>query len=334
MLNNAHYYYKLNRKYVTLFGSIFNNITLKRIKASDSTEVERFKVPIIYGPKEKYVTRLQADPDLDREVSTILPRMSFEMTNMQYDPTRKQNSLLRASKANSSTRTTSSYMGVPYDITFDLNIYVRNIDDGNQIIEQILPYFGPDYTVTVDNLPDIGITKDVPIILNAISESTEYEGNFDSVRYVTWNLNFTMKVYYYGPITYPKIIRTVITNIYNDPELQTGYIVRINTGGGSGVFRPDDYVYQGDSYSTANAYGIVIGWSGNTGKLQIGGTQGSFKVGQNVHAVSTNGVYTISSFDATPLKLAEIVITPDPSDALPNSDFGYSTTINEWPNID
>lgn len=317
---------------MVLFGSIFNNILLKRTKPSDSTEVERFKVPIIYGPKEKYVTRLQADAELDRSISSILPRMSFEMTNMQYDPTRKQNSLLRASKANSSTRTTSSYMGVPYDLTFDLNIYARNIDDGNQIIEQILPYFGPDYTVSVDNLPDIGITKDIPIILNSVQESTEYEGNFDAVRYVTWNLNFTMKVYYYGPITYPKIIRTVITNIYNDPELQTGYIVRINTGGGSGVFRPDDYVYQGDSYLTANAYGIVIGWSGNTGKLQIGGTQGSFKVGQNVHAVSTNGAYTISSFDASPLKLATITITPDPSDALPNSDFGYTTTITEWPN--
>jgi hypothetical protein len=332
-LSNAYFYFSLTRKFVIIFGNMFNNITLMR-KKTDGTEIERYKVPILYAPKEKYITRLHSDPDLSRESQITLPRMSFEIRNIEYDAARKQNSLLKVAKANNATRVASQYMGVPYDILFELNIYARNIDDGTHIIEQILPYFNPDYTVTVDSIPELGFLKDVPIVLTSVSNSIEHEGNFDSVRYVTWNLTFNMKAYYYGPVTTPKIIRKAITNIYNDPSLKAGYLVRINTdSGNNGTYKIDDIVYQGNDYATANAYGIVESWSAPNAKLVLGAAQGQFKVNNIIKAATTNAAYRLASFDATPLKLVKIVIEPDPIDAEANSDFGYTETITEFPNI-
>ena len=332
MFSDTPFYFKLTRKYVILFGNMFNNISIVRKNRDTDTEVERVKIPILYAPKEKYVTRLRSDPDLQRAVQVMLPRMSFELTGMSYDATRKQNSLLRTAKANTASRVQAQYMGVPYDFNFELNIYTRNIDDGTQIIEQILPYFNPDYTVTINSIPEIGFLKDIPIILNSVSNVIEHEGTFDAVRYVSWTLTFTMKAYYFGPVSPVKIIRKVITNLYNDPSLQVGHIVRINTGSGSGVFKLDDTVYQGNNYSTATAYGEVISWSGNTGKIVIGGAQGSFKLGQIIRGYSTNASYNAVSFEAAPLKLASIVIEPDPITAEPDDDYGFTTTITEWPN--
>ena len=332
MLSPGHFYHNLTRKYVILFGNMFNDISLIRTDADDSSEIERFKVPLVYGPKERWLTRIRSEADLERQVQVILPRMSFELTGYMYDPGRKQQSLLRAAKANTDTKVAASYMGVPYDLTFDLNIYVRNIDDGTHIVEQILPYFNPDYTVSIDNLPEIGFIRDVPIILNSVQSVTEYEGNYDGIRFINWNLNFTVKAYYYGPITPTNIIRTSYTNIYNDPSLKLGNIIRLKTASGNGDFKIDGTVFQGTNYQTANAYGTVISWSNVTGNLTIAGTQGTWKVNNSIRSVDTNAVYTIQSFRDDALKLVEIKIEPDPITANANDDFGYTTTITEWPN--
>lgn len=332
MLGNSPFYHQLTRKAVVLFGRLFDDIIVVRKINTTGKVMNRFQVPIVYSPKEKMITRLFSDPDLLKTVQVILPRMGFEITGITYDASRKQNSLLRAARSNTSTRVTSSYMSVPYDITFALNIYTRNIDDGTQIIEQILPFFNPDFTVTTNMIPDLGALKDIPIILNNITNNIEYEGNFDSVRYVNWTLNFTMKMQYYGPISYPKIIRTVYANIYNDPKLQSGYITRINTANTSGSFKMEDIVYQGNSYKTATAYGIVIDYKANTNTMIIGATQGQFKVNNTIHALSTNGVCKLDSFFIDPMKLAQITITPDPVTAEPEDDYGYNIDIIEWPN--
>jgi len=332
MLNNQYFYYQLTRKYVILFGNMFNNISLIRKNKTSGVEIERFKVPIIYAPKEKYYARLQSDPDLQRELQISLPRMSFEMMSISYDPSRKQNSLLRTSKADTATGASSQYMGVPYDLNFELNLYTRNIDDGTHIIEQILPYFNPDYTVSINSIPEMGFLKDIPIILNTVSNSIEHEGNFDAVRFVTWKLDFTIKANYYGPISTPKIIRKVDVNIYNDPSVKAGYITRINlSNSNNGTFKLDDIIYQGNNYQTATAYGKVISWDRNLMYLTVGETQGQFKVNNTIRAVSTNATYNIASFDATPLKLVNIHTVPNPIDAEPTDDFGYTTTIVEWP---
>ena len=334
MLGNSPFYHHLTRKAVVLFGRLFDDITLVRKNDQTGEETNRFLVPIIYSPKEKMVTRIFSDPDLLRQVQTILPRMGFEITGISYDATRKQNSLLKAARSNTTTHVTASYMGVPYDINFQLNIYTRNIDDGTQIVEQILPFFNPDFTVTTSMIPDIGALKDIPIILNNVSNDIQYEGDFDSVRYVNWTLNFTMKMYYYGPISYPKIIRTVYTNIWQDPSIQTGYITRINTSNANGVFKINDTVFQGTNYHTATATGIVVNYNSTLNQLVLGAVQGNFKVNNKIHAVSTNGVCTLQSFYAKPLKYAEIIIKPNPIDAQPTDDYGYTTSIIEWPSTE
>lgn len=330
----THFYHKLTRKYVVLFGTMFNNITLVKTNQDSGAEIERMKIPITYAPKEKYISRLRSDPDLQRQIQIRLPRLSFELTGMSYDATRKQNSLLKVAKSNSSTTGKSSYMHVPYDLSFELNLYARNIDDGTQIVEQILPYFTPDYTVTINPVSSLGVLKDIPITLDSVQYNIEHEGNFDSIRFITWTLSFTMKVDFFGPVSNPKIIRKVIANIFNDPSLQAGYVTRINmTSGNSGKYYVDDIAYQGDNYEAANAYGIVLSWSANTGKLALGGVQGQFKVDNTIRALSSNAAYQLNSFDIAPLKLSRITIEPDPIDAEPGDDYGFTTEILEWPDI-
>jgi hypothetical protein len=310
---------------------MFNNINIVRMSKDENTEITRFKVPIVYGPKDKFVTRMESDPDLYRSIQTVLPRMSFELIEVSYDAQRKQNSLLRVAKGDTASRVNSAYMGVPYNFRFDLSIYAKTVDDGNHIVEQIIPYFNPDYTLTITPVPELAFLKDIPIILENINQNVQYEGNQDVVRYVYWTLSFTLKGYLFGPISKPKIIRKAIANIFNDPSLVLGYTVKINTGTGNGVFKINDTIYQGDNFQSASAYGTVIEWNQNNSKLVISGVQGTFKVNNTIHASSTNATYKIASFDTTPIKLASVVVTPDPIDAEPESDFGYTTTITEWP---
>lgn len=331
MLSSSPFYYKLLRKYVTLFGNMFNDISIVRNNA-DNTERERIKVPIIYAPKDRFVTRLASDPDLFRDFQALLPRMSFEITGISYDSSRKQNSLLRVASGDNASRVASSYMGVPYDFNFELNLYARNIDDGAQIVEQILPYFNPDYTVTINPVAELGFLKDIPLILSGVTQNIQYEGNYDGVRYVYWSMSFVMKGYFFGPISKPKIIRKAIANIFNDPSLVAGNVIRMNLNNVSnGSFKIGDVVYQGDNYQTATAYGFVNEWNSDLKKLQIGGAQGQFKTNNTIRGTSTNAVYNIVSFDVTPLKLVKITVDPDPISAEPDDDFGFTVDIKEFP---
>lgn len=317
-----------------IFGNMFNNITIVRRESDTDVEIQRVKVPLVYAPKDKYVTRYASDPDLLKQVQTTLPRMSFELspTGINYDTTRKQNSLLKQYNCAGVGGVNSAYMGTPYDFTFELNIYTKTIDDGNQIIEQILPYFQPDFTMTVNPVAELGILKDIPIILNDVSYNPQYEGNYDSVRYVYWTLTFTLKGYLFGPISTPKIIRKSIANIFNDPSIVAGYTIKINTNvGNNGTFKISDTVYQGNNYQTASAVATVIDWNKANHKLIISGAQGQFEVNTSIHALSTNAVYNLVSFDVTPLKLVNITIEPDPIDADPGDTFGYDVTITEFP---
>jgi hypothetical protein len=181
-------------------------------------------------------------------------------------------------------------------------------------------------------VPDLGFVKDIPIVLNNITNNIEYEGNYDSVRYVYWTLNFTMKLHYYGPVTTPKIIRTVYANIHNNDNLNARFITKMLVTNANGTFKIEDTVYQGNSYNTATAQGIVLEFREDTGLLTIGATQGNFVVNNNIHAVSTNAVCNLASFYNTPSKMVEIKIEPDPIDVEIGDDYGYTTTITEWPN--
>lgn len=331
MLQQEPFYHGLLRKYVNAFGSLFNEMTLVRMNKARTVELKRFKVPIRYGPQEKYIGRIMGDPDLDGVTQIVLPMMSFENTSIEPDPSRKRNPLIRNAKAATASSLTTQYDGVPYNLTFELNIYAKTTDDANQIVEQILPTFAPDYNISNINIDDMGFTVDIPISLVSVSNNTEYEGSFDDVRVIQWTLIFTMKTYLYGPVSTQGLIKTVYANTYLDPAIQAGAIVRMNLGTGNGSFKLEEYAFQGNTLSTATAVGVVVKYDANNSYIRIGGAQGTFQTGEIVRSATSNAAYTVASFDASPLKLVSIKITPDPADAEPDDDYGYNIQTIEYP---
>ena len=325
---STHFYNRLRRKYITLFGTIFNDITFKRYNSDYTSEIERIKVPIAFAPKEKWLAKLRGDPDLVKSTAISLPRMSFNVISMIYDPSRKQVSLLKMPTP--SGLRNSQYVGVPYDLTFELAIYTRNIDDGDQIVEQILPMFNPDYTASTNLMTSMGYIKDIPLILNDVHQDIDYEGDFESFRNVVYTLTFTMKVHFWGPINTAKIIRKVYANVYIDKALSAGGAITKMNVTGNGVFRLDDVIYQGDSVLTAKAAGQLMYVNASNTQITIGGVQGQFHTGEVIRAASTNALYTLVSFDATPRQVVSIKIEPDPINAEPENDYGYTTVITEY----
>jgi hypothetical protein len=196
------------RKYVVLFGTLFNNLYIKR-QDSSGENIQTLKIPLSYGPKEKFLARLDGDPKLERKVGIVLPRMSFEMTSFDYDSSRKLNTLNKRYKQSTTDPDSVSYMyqPVPYNIGFTLYIMVKNAEDGTKIVEQILPYFTPEWTPTVELIPSIGGTFDLPIVLNSVQTEDSYEGNFETRRSIIWTLNFTMKGYLFGPVKTASLIK-------------------------------------------------------------------------------------------------------------------------------
>lgn len=188
------YHHNVLRKYVILFGTVFNNIYITRENSAGET-IQTMKVPLSYGPKEKYLARLEGNPTLSNQVAITVPRISFEMVSFQYDPDRKLNTLNRKVKNNR-----YQYQPVPYNIQFQMAIMVKNAEDGTKIVEQILPYFTPEWTASVHLIPSIEDDPwDIPIIMNDISCEDTYEGNFQERRAIIWTLNFTLKGYVFGP---------------------------------------------------------------------------------------------------------------------------------------
>ena len=211
MFNNT-FYHGTIRKYVTLFGTLFNDIYISR-EQSDGT-ISTLKVPLTYGPKDKALARLDANPQLDNPIAITLPRMGFEITSMSYDGTRKLQTLQRNVKYGDGVAT-RQYVPVPYNISFTLYIMVKNAEDGTKIIEQILPYFTPDWTPTVNLIPEMDLKYDVPIVLlNALPQDT-YEGDFSQRRVLTWTLDFLLKGYIFGPVKESGVITLADINFFD-----------------------------------------------------------------------------------------------------------------------
>jgi len=203
-----HSYNKNIRNIVVLFGTVFNDISIKRLKADGTVERE-FKVPIAYGPAEKFLSKLN-------QGSTItLPRMSFEITDYAYDPVRKLQTTKKFKKVKSGSTTdlNTVYNPVPYDFNITLGIMVKYSDDGTQILEQILPYFTPEFQVTMNEMSTMGIKRDIPIILNSVATEDTYEGDFLTRRALIHTLTFTVKGHIYGRTGDQGIIREVDVNL-------------------------------------------------------------------------------------------------------------------------
>ena len=323
------YYDRVIRKLVIGFGNLFDDITLVRYNP-DNTEAERFIVPIAYAAKELYVQRLQGDPNLDKKVQMSLPRMSFEMKGLSYDSSRKQTSSIRNFNSVTNASVLAQYVPVPYNFDFDLNIYVRNIEDGTQMIEKILPFFTPDYTIKLNLIPEMGIIKEVPIILNTVNFDVTYEGNRESdPRMIVWTLNFTVKGFIFGASSSASsgLIKTSITNIYNDIS-PTDKVIFNMANTGVGIYQAGEKVYQGYNPSVATATGTVVYYTQNS-ELILTNINGNFVSNQPIIGTITNSNYNFLSYQIAPYRLDNIVVTPNPTSANSNSLYGYITTVTE-----
>ena len=211
------FYHETIRKVIVAFGTLFNDISLVR-KDNNGTITQSMKVPLAYGPREKFLVRLREDADLTKQVAITLPRIGFEIKNLSYDPIRKLSRVQRFKKVKGTNtkQLDTQYMPVPYNLDLELYVMARQSDDALQVVEQILPYFQPDYTLTINDGPDLGIKRDVPIILNSVGYEDDYEGDFTSRRSIIYTLAYTAKFYLYGPVTSSKVIKTVQADQYTD----------------------------------------------------------------------------------------------------------------------
>ena len=212
----GHFYNQGMRKMTVAFGQVFNNIQIKRT-GSDST-IQSIRVPLAYAPKEKFLVRLDQQPNLeDRQFAVTLPRMGFEISGIEYDGSRKLTKVQKFKTTKTNTGVMNfNYMPVPYNISYNLYCFTATAEGGLQIVEQILPYYQPDYTVTINVVPEMGIKRDVPIVLNNINYEDSYSGDFESRRAVIYTLNFTAKTYLYGPASTQKVIRETQADMHTD----------------------------------------------------------------------------------------------------------------------
>jgi len=212
----TYYYHQIIRKTIIAFGTLFNQIYIKH-KDADNNDYSELRVPFAYGPTQKFLARIEQQANLNKPVAMTLPRMSFEMTSIQYDATRKAN-LTQTFKASDGANLKKVYLPVPYNIGFQLNIMTKLNDDALQIVEQILPFFQPAFNLTVDLIDSIGEKRDIPVILNNVSFTDDYEGDFSTRRVLIYTLDFTAKTYLFGPIadSTDGLIRKVQVDVYSD----------------------------------------------------------------------------------------------------------------------
>ena len=219
MLGNRQFYHETVRNIIVGFGTLFNDIHVVR-KNNSGVITQSMKVPLAYGPKQKWLARIDQDAGLDSKVAITLPRMGFEIQNLTYDPARKLNRVQKFKKvkssASNSNKLDTQFMPVPYNLNIQLYAMAKQSDDALQMVEQILPYFQPDYTLTIKDMPEMGVARDIPIVLNSINYEDNYKGDFAERRAIMYTLDFTTKFYLYGPVTSSKVIKTVQVDQYTD----------------------------------------------------------------------------------------------------------------------
>jgi hypothetical protein len=255
--------------------------------------------------------------------------MSFELTGMSYDTSRKLPTTIRNFSANNSTTSLQTqYLPVPYDFEFSMSIYVRNTEDGTQILEQILPFFTPDFNVTVNFISGMDQKYDMPVKLNSVNTTTDYEGDFMSTRLIMWDLTFTAKAYIWPPVQNGKIIRQTTENIYMNVDSLDGQRVTVNTANGFGVFTTGETI----RVNTRDLTGAVVYFSNtSTGVLIANKLNKLLQVGDKVTGDYSNATYMIKSTDFTPIKDMKIVTVPKPLTAEIDDEFGFSDTITNFP---
>jgi len=252
MFKNKTFYNQHIKKAIIAFGTIFNNINIER-KDSDGVVNQSLRVPLAYSTKQKFLSRIRAVPDEQfRDVQLILPRMGFEITSLTYDPSRKISPIQknRAVGAGDDTNTVrQSFVSTPYNMQLSLYVFAKNQEDALQIVEQIFPYFNPDFNVTVNELPELGIKRDIKITLDSVDYEDQYEGDFSQRQSIIWTLNFNMRINFFGYVGSATVIKESIARLYTDINLDALKQVKVSGAVGSDgtinkeLTPADDYDY-------------------------------------------------------------------------------------------
>lgn len=335
MFGQNPYYFRTIRNIVIAFGSLFDNMTM--VKYIDGvTETSRIVVPITYAGKEDYLTRLLDNPRLAKPVEITLPRASFEIKSYRYAPDRKLSTYNSITIPGVNGSAQQQYQSVPWDIGFELYLYVRNTEDGTQLIEQILPVFTPNYTLTINYVPELGIARNAPLTLNSVDCYTDYEGDAkEKERTIVWTLGFTMQAQIFGPITTGNVITQVITNLYIDTQLGTNGLasdveVILDGTNGQGNYQLNEVVYQGSNLPDATATGKVSNWNPTGNVLLLADVAGSFLANATIIGATTGAIYPIAQTSPNILT-ANISITALPPGANSSNAYGFDTVITEYP---
>jgi hypothetical protein len=318
------WYHASVRKVVAAFGSLFNNISIERVDDDTSTTTKTLKVPIAWVSQRAFIKALNEPIAIEEtlistKIQTILPRMGFSITDIAYDSTRKTTTITKhLNTGTSNSVIKSAYRRVPYTITLELNIAYKHIEDGLRIIEQILPYFTPEYSVTINDITDLGIDTDIPFVLQSVQSTDEIESNFEDHENIRlWVLSFEAKTYFYGPVTEPKIITTSMIDMYINnwtpnyiggatrEERITAVPETIVFDAGVGTFTADEFIYittdkdgntVSDNLERARAKATVVSQSGTTVTIKnlIGGPPIADEVWKGDTSEATG---TVSSYD-------------------------------------
>ena len=295
------FYHQTIRKYVAAFGTLFNDINIER-KNSSGAVVERIKVPLAYGPRQKWILALSDTTDQRRVLAARLPRIGFSLTGVSYDSVRKLNTVIRNVAANTASTGSvlSQYNPVPYNFDFELFILVNNAEDGTQILEQILPYFTPEFTVTINTIPDMGIKADVPIVLNSASQSDEYEGELATRRTIIWTLSFLLKGFVYPDVKSGTLIKSIEVNF------------RIPGDGDSDVQDLEqEFIVLETTKDTLATSDYILLETGDYERIM------SEKSSQDIGDATVKSRYTV---------------VPSPNTAQADSDYGFSETFEFFDN--
>ena len=292
----TYFYHQTSRKMVVAFGTLFNTIEVRRTNSAGSV-VDTIKVPLSYGPKEKFLTRISADPNLNPKIALTVPRMGFELTAMTYDGVRKLNTMGR-NVATGTTGLKKQFNPVPYNWDFSLYVYVKNAEDGTQILEQILPFFTPEFTVTMNLVSSMSEKRDIPLVLNSVSSEDTYEGDFASRRSIIWTLSFLMKGFLYPSITDNA---KVITDVTVDSHLM------------GAVAADPEYIVMEDSTAYSSNYLILD-------KHEI-------DVATRIRVLdeSSNAAVVAGS------TISRVNVVPEDTTALTDDTFGFTETFEFFP---
>ena len=330
MLGNAQFYHRTIRKMVVVFGTLFNDLEIVRYTQAGVPK-EKWKVPLTYSPKDRFLTAITSDPNLIKSINTVVPRMSFNLDSLEYDVNRKQVSTLRNFAKQDDTSVSTQFVPIPYNFQFSLSIYVRNTEDGTQILEQILPFFTPDFTVTVDFIPEMDQKYNVPIILDSVASTVEYEGGMSdgTTRLILWDLTFTAKSYIWPPVKSGKYIKTANTNTFIDLTTRNLQKVYVDYANGNGVFA------QGETLRANNSdlFGTVDFFSNtSSGILVVTGANKIIQVGDKLTGDFSGAAYNVAVTDINSLNVVQIKTDTNPGTASLGDEFGFIETIKEYPN--